>query len=70
MVKPNSNDLRQRVVRAVLAGDSCRVAADRFGISKSSGINWTRLFRRSGDVTPRQKCENYLEIDGYASIKT
>lgn len=52
MVKPYSNDLRERVVKAVLAGDSCGAAADRFGVSKSSAIKWTRLFRRTGDVSP------------------
>lgn len=52
MVRPYSNDLRERVVRSVLAGDSCEAAADRFGVSKSSAIKWTRLYRRTGSVTP------------------
>lgn len=52
MVKPYSNDLRERVVKAVLAGASCEAAADRSGVSKSSAIKWTRLYRRTGDVTP------------------
>ena len=38
MLKPYSNDLRERVVKAVIAGDSRGAAADRFGVSKSSAI--------------------------------
>jgi hypothetical protein len=40
MPKACSNDLRERVVKAVKAGQSCRSAALRFGISPSSAIKW------------------------------
>ena len=33
MVRPYSNDLRERVVSAVAAGDPCRAVAARFGIA-------------------------------------
>ena len=36
MTGPLSNDLRKRVVAAVLGGESCRSAASRFGVSVSS----------------------------------
>ena len=38
MTRPLSNDLRKRVVRAVLGGESCRSVASRFGVSVSSVV--------------------------------
>ncbi len=45
-----SNDLRVRVVEAVLAGSSRRQAAVRFGVSASSAIRWVQLWHERGDV--------------------
>ncbi|MGE0751520.1 MAG: IS630 family transposase, partial [Variibacter sp.] len=36
MARPLSNDLRKRVVAAVVAGGSCRTVAARFGVAVSS----------------------------------
>ena len=36
MTRPLSNDLRERVVAATLAGESCRAVAARFGVAVSS----------------------------------
>ena len=52
MPKPCSNDLRERVVKAVEAGQSCRSAALRFGVSPSSAIKWMKRWRQHGDVSP------------------
>ena len=52
MPKPCSNDLRERVVKAVDAGQSCRSAALRFGVSPSSAIKWMERWRQRGDVSP------------------
>jgi putative transposase len=52
MPKACSNDLRERVVKAVEAGQSCRSAAFRFGISPSSAIKWMERWRQHGDVSP------------------
>jgi transposase len=52
MVRPYSNDLRERVVAAVAAGQSCRVAADRFDIAVSSVVKWSQRFRATGSVAP------------------
>ncbi|MDQ6868865.1 MAG: IS630 family transposase, partial [Pseudomonadota bacterium] len=38
MTKPYSEDLRTRVVAAVVTGASCRDAAKRFGIGVSSVV--------------------------------
>jgi transposase len=53
MTKPLSLDLRQRVVDAINAGQSCRSAAARFGIAPSAAVKWHRLWRETGSVRPR-----------------
>lgn len=52
MTRPLSNDLRERVVRAVLAGESCRAVASRFGVAVSSVVKWSQRHRRTGSVLP------------------
>jgi putative transposase len=52
MPRACSNDLRERVVKAVEAGQSCRSAALRFGVSPSSAIKWMERWRQLGDVSP------------------
>jgi len=54
MTGPLSNDLRKRVVAAVLGGESCRSAASRFGDSVSSVVKWSQRYRRTGSVAPDQ----------------
>lgn len=52
MTAPLSNDLRERVVAAVEAGESCRAVAARFGIAVSSAVKWSQRYRASGSVAP------------------
>ena len=52
MTRPLLNDLRVRVVGAVLAGESCRPVADRFGVAVSSVVKWSQRFRATGSVAP------------------
>jgi transposase len=52
MSKALSVDLRERVVRAVAEGVSCRAAAGRFGVSASSAIRWCARLRATGSVVP------------------
>ena len=52
MTRPLSNDLRQRVVSAVLDGESCRTVATRFGVAVSSVVKWTQRYRATGSVKP------------------
>ena len=53
MPKPYSQDLRERVVRAVEAGASCHEAAATFEIGVSSAIRWVAQFRQSGSVAAK-----------------
>lgn len=52
MTRPLSNDLRERVVGAIEAGESCRSVATRFGIAVSSAVKWSQRYRSSGSVAP------------------
>lgn len=45
-----SMDLRDRVVSAVLGGESCRSAAVRFGVSAASAVRWMQRYRRYGSA--------------------
>ena len=54
MTRPLSNDLRRRVVTAVVDGGmSRRGAARRFGIAPSTAIKWVDAWRRTGSYRPR-----------------
>ena len=53
MARAYLDDLRERVVAAVLAsGLSCHRAATLFGIAVSTAVNWVRRLRETGSVTP------------------
>jgi len=52
MASPLSNDLRERVVQATEAGESCRSAAARFGVSVASAVKWSQRYRATGSVAP------------------
>ena len=53
MPKPYSQDLRERVVRAVEAGGSCREAAATFEVSPSSAIRWVARWRQTGSAATK-----------------
>jgi transposase len=48
-----SNDLRERVVAFVEAGNSCHEAARHFDTSVSFAVNLMALYRETGSVAPR-----------------
>ena len=54
MARPLSMDLRERVVAAVLAGETCRSVAARFGVAVSSVVKWSQRHRATGSVAPGQ----------------
>lgn len=52
MAKPYSDDLRERVVKAVEhEGQSRRQAATRFGVGIKTAIDWVRQYRETGRLT-------------------
>ena len=52
MTQVYSSDLRERVVRAHLAGEPIRRVAARFGVSVSSVPKWVARYRATGSVAP------------------
>ena len=52
MTRPLSNDLRERVVSAVLGGASSRQAAARFDVAVSSVVKLMQRYRATGSVAP------------------
>ena len=52
MTAPLSHDLRERVVGAIAAGESCRSVAARFGVAVSSVVKWSQRYRMTGSVAP------------------
>ena len=55
MGRPYSNDLRERVVAAVVTGGMSRNrAAKQFGVGISTAINWVKRVRETGSVAPGQ----------------
>ena len=52
MARALSNDLRERVVAAVLAGETSRSVAARFGVAVSSVVKWSQRHRMTGSVAP------------------
>lgn len=52
MTRPYSDDLRERVVAAMRAGESCRSVASRFAVAPSSVVKWTQRAARTGSVSP------------------
>lgn len=49
------NDLRRRVVSAIVGGMSARAAAARFCVAPSTAINWHRRWRETGSVIPARQ---------------
>lgn len=53
MVRAYSLDLRERVVAAVIRGQSCRSVAKTFGVSVASVVKWSQRFRATGSAAAK-----------------
>jgi transposase len=54
MARAYSLDLRERVVAAVAAGESCRAVAATFKVSVASVVKWSQRFRATGSAAARR----------------
>lgn len=54
MPRAYSLDLRQRVVAAVAAGESCRKVAGVFKVSVASVVKWSQRFRATGSAAAKR----------------
>ena len=66
MGKARSEDLRQRVVVAVVAGASRREAAARFQVGVASAIRWVAMFKQTGSVGQRPRVGRKSPLDQHA----
>ena len=55
MTKSLDQDLRDRVIDAISGDQSCRAAADRFGIAPSTAIKWYKRFQQTRSRSPRPR---------------
>src|SRR5262245_58577730 len=53
MPRAYSLDLRERVVAAVAAGESCRKAAAAFRVSVASVVKWSQRYRATGSAAAK-----------------
>jgi transposase len=53
MARPYSLDLRERVVAAVTAGESCRQVARTFKVSVASVVKWSQRHRATGSAAAK-----------------
>ena len=58
MVRPYSQDLRERVVASAPVGRTCRETAASFGIGVASVVRWSQRRRVSGErgECPARRC--------------
>jgi transposase len=54
MARPYSLDLRERVVAAVLAGESCRDVAFTYKVSVASVVKWSQRYRSTGSAAAKR----------------
>lgn len=55
MTKSYSEDLRKRVVKARLSGESAEDVAARFGVGRDCVYRWVALHKATGTLKPRQR---------------
>lgn len=68
MPKPCSEDLRKRVVEAVMTGASRREAAERFEISASSAVKWLQRWTATGSVAAKPTGGSTSPLEEYADF--
>ena len=54
MARPYSLDLRERVVAAVAAGETCRHVAQTYRVSVASVVKWSQRFRATGSAAAKR----------------
>src|SRR2546429_9489300 len=64
MPKPYSDDLRERVIEAVVAGASRREAAESFSLSASSAVRWLQRWRDSGSTRAKLSGGGTSAVEG------
>src|SRR5258705_6140441 len=66
MPKPYSDDLRERVIEAVVAGASRREAAESFSLSASSAVRWLQRWRDTGSARAKLSGRRTAPVEEHA----
>jgi len=67
MPKSCSADLRERVIEAVeMEGASRREAAERFGVSASSGVKWLQRWNETGSAAAKPRGGSVSPLEAHA----
>jgi transposase len=66
MPKPYSDDLRERVIEAVEAGESRREAAESFNLSPSSAVKWLQRWRNTGSAKAKPSGGSTSPLEAHA----
>jgi len=53
MVRAISTDLRERILRMMMSGSSCRAAARHYGVGESTAIRLKRRYIEFGTIEPK-----------------
>ena len=67
MPKACSNELRERVIKAVEMGASRREAAERFDVSASSAVKWLQRWRDSGSAAAKPRGGGVSPLEKFAA---
>jgi transposase len=65
MPKPYSDDLRKRVIEAVVAGASRREAAESFSLSASSAVRWLQRWHDTGNARAKLSGGSTSPLEGH-----
>jgi transposase len=68
MPKPYSQDLRVRVVEAVVGGASRREVAELYGISPSVVVIWMRRWNETGSIAAKSSGGSVSPLDEHAEF--
>ena len=69
MPKAYSGDLRERVIGAVEhEGASRREAAERFGVSASSGVKWLQRWQETGSAMAKPRGGSISPLEKHAAV--
>jgi transposase len=66
MPKACSNELRERVIKAVEMGASRREAAERFDVSASSAVKWLQRWRDNGSAAAKPRGGGVSPLEKFA----
>src|SRR5579863_7114312 len=68
MPKAYSQDLRERVIKAVEAGQTRHAAAARFKVSVSSAVRWVQRWQQSGATAAKPRGGSISPLEDHQAI--